>query len=64
MQVDQYGRISTVKATNDEITAKTNDYHPIVSSNLDFAVNSILQDRIKLTLLDDGTYSLDINTEV
>lgn len=64
LQTDQYGRIYTVKATEDEIKEKTNDYHLIVPSNLDVAVASVLKNRIVLTKLDDGTYSLDINTEV
>ena len=38
MTVDQYGRIQTVKATDTEITEKTNEFHPLVSKNIDLIV--------------------------
>ena len=40
----QNGRISITKATNTEIDDKTNNYHPIVPSNLDYAVKKALAD--------------------
>lgn len=40
MQTDQWGRIQTVKATDAEIIAKTNEYHPLVSKNVDQIVKT------------------------
>ena len=68
MSVDQYGRIQTVKATNDEITAKTNEYHPIVPKNLDFAIvqgltnNSIELDDTQKSAIQTWLGLGDLNT--
>lgn len=35
MMTDQYGRIQIVKATEDEIKAKANEYHPLVAKDVD-----------------------------
>lgn len=40
MQTDEWGRIQVVKATDDEIKAKTNEYHPLVSKNVDLIVKT------------------------
>lgn len=37
-EVDAYGRLATVKASNQEIGTKTNDYKAIVPSNIDYAI--------------------------
>ena len=58
------GLISVVEATEEQITERTNKYNPITPNNLDYAVNSVLKERITATQLEDGSYSLTINTEV
>lgn len=40
MMTDQWGRIQIVKATDTEITEKTNEYHPLVSKNVDLIVKT------------------------
>lgn len=42
IRVNVAGNISTVKATDNEITNRSSDYKPIVPTNLNFAVNSVL----------------------
>lgn len=50
LDIDKYARIQVSKATNDEITAKTSDYHPIVPSSVDFAVKTgLTTNTIELT---------------
>ena len=39
-----YGMLQTVKATTANIDARTNNYNPIVASNLDYAVKAALTD--------------------
>lgn len=50
-------------ATESEIDARKSDYKPIVPSNLDYAVNSVLKERVTLTLKENGAYTLTINKE-
>lgn len=51
------GNIGVLKATNEEISARTNSYKPIVPSNLDYAVNSVEKDLTTATST-SGTVSL------
>lgn len=51
------GYAQTNRATNSEINAKTQDYKPIVPSNLDYAVNSVEKDLTTATST-SGTVSL------
>ena len=51
-EVDAYGRLATVKASNQEIDDKTNDYKAIVPSNLNYAVKAALSDANHLTMTD------------
>lgn len=48
LKVDAYGRGTILKATNDEISAKTQQYKPIVPANQDFAFKMSFTDN-KLT---------------
>lgn len=41
-KVDSFGALYIARATNNGIDAKTNSYHTIVPSNLDYAVRSVL----------------------
>lgn len=47
--VNSAGNISTVKATESDIDTKTNNYKPIVSSNLDYAVKSVVGGHVAVT---------------
>lgn len=60
---DSIGRLYINPATTDEIDDKTNKRKPIVPENLDYAVNSVLKERVTLTLKENGAYTLTINKE-
>lgn len=47
--VNSAGNISTVKATESDIDTKTNNYKPIVPSNLDYAVKSVVGGHVAVT---------------
>ena len=47
--VNSAGNISTVKATESDIDIKTNNYKPIVPSNLDYAVKSVVGGHVAVT---------------
>lgn len=42
LSITSSGKICTVKAKNDQIDSRTGDYRPIVPTNLDYAVGSVL----------------------
>lgn len=57
------GVISTVKATESDIDAKTDIYKPIVPSNLDYAVKSVVGGHVTLTQSEyDALETKDENT--
>lgn len=61
--VNSAGNISIVKATENDINGKTNSYKPIVPSNLDYAVKSVVGDHITLTQTEyDALETKDENT--
>lgn len=69
--VNSAGNISVVKATDSDITAKTNNYKPIVPSNLDYAVGSVKASETQFGTIkawmsenEDGEIGLNISTEV
>ena len=61
--VNSAGNISVVKATENDIDAKTNNYKPIVPSNLEYAVKSVVGGHITLTQAEyDALETKDENT--
>lgn len=55
------GSLSIVQATEKNIDERTNPWRPITSNNLDYAVNSVLKERVTLTLKENDAYTLTIN---
>ena len=61
--VNSAGNISVVKATESDIDTKTNNYKPIVPSNLDYSVKSVVGGHITLTQTEyDALETKDENT--